>query len=91
MCQVVWNEDLVSKVVARAYLQLLKELLEDAKEGSISADTWYTFLPSLQKTKGRWLKMAKQVWGGLLELPCIATEVSWLPMGREKGKEGIHH
>ncbi|XP_050739330.1 sacsin-like isoform X8 [Eriocheir sinensis] len=72
---VVWNEDLVSKVVPRAYLELLKELLEEAKEGSFSADTWYTFLPSLRGTAGRWHEMAKQVWCGLLDLPVIATEV----------------
>lgn len=81
--QVVWNEDLASKVVPRAYLELLRELLEEAKEGSISADAWYTFLPSLRGTAGRWHEMAKQVWSGLLDLPVIATEVSCLGAERE--------
>ncbi len=74
--------------MARGYLQLLKELLKEATEGSISTDTWYTFLPSLQETNGRWHEMARQVWGDLLALPIIATEVSGGGVERDKGISG---
>ena len=63
-------------MVAKGYLLLLKELLKEATEGIISTDTWYTFLPSLQGTNGRWYAMARKVWDGFLDQPFIATEVS---------------
>lgn len=75
--QVLWNEELVNKVVAKAYLELLKELLNKAEQSSIQcADIWYTFLPSLQVTTGRWHEMAEKVWHGLWKLPIIFSEVS---------------
>lgn len=74
--QVLWNEGLVSRVVAKAYLELLKELLSKVQQSNIQcADIWYTFLPSLQMTTGRWHDMAEKVWHGLWELPIIFSEV----------------
>lgn len=75
ICQVLWNEELVQKVVARAYTKLLKQLLKETKCAAIDATTWYTFLPNLSITTGRWKQMATKVWHDLLTLTIISSEV----------------
>ncbi|KAG0730283.1 Sacsin [Chionoecetes opilio] len=73
--QVLWNEALVVKVVAKAYTKLLTELLHNTRNNTIDTTTWYTFLPDLSQTVGRWQQVARQVWQDLLSQPIIASEV----------------
>ena len=93
--QVIWNEELALKVVATAYTHLLKHLLKETQEGNIDAATWYTFLPDLNNTTGRWQQMAEKVWHNILQLPIISSEVSFefvytcYKRGKMKGRECV--
>ena len=74
----MWNEDLVVKVVAKAYQELLRQLLNEAKSGNIDAPTWYSFLPHLGTLTGRWLNLGEKVWQDIVKLDFISSEVCFI-------------
>ncbi|KAG0717003.1 hypothetical protein GWK47_008329 [Chionoecetes opilio] len=55
--QVLWNEERVVKVVAKAYTKRLTELLHNTRNNSIDTTTWYTCLPDLSQTVCGFLKV----------------------------------
>lgn len=76
----LWNEELVSTVLIEAYVTLLHTKLKEATSGSCDVDTWYSLLPDLTSTNGRWNQLARQLWQKLLPLRIVYTAVSALSL-----------
>ncbi|XP_069164244.1 sacsin-like isoform X2 [Procambarus clarkii] len=72
---VLWNEELVSKVVVEAYYTLLSKILQELATRSCDMDTWYSFLPNCHSSKGRWKELSIKLWGRLKSCPILYSEV----------------
>lgn len=72
---VLWNEELVRLTVTEAYLELLLAMLEKIKANHFGADAWYSILPDVESTKGRWKELASSMWSKLYCLPIFYSEV----------------
>ncbi|XP_069939467.1 sacsin-like isoform X2 [Cherax quadricarinatus] len=81
--EVLWNEELVSKVIVEAYFTLLCGVLEDLKSKSFHMETWYNLLPHINSSKGRWRELATALWSRLKSLPILYSEVKGCMMRPE--------
>ncbi|XP_063598910.1 sacsin-like [Penaeus indicus] len=72
---VLWNEELVRQTVMEAYSVMLHTMLEKLKTNQIDVKTWYSVLPDLESTKGRWKIMASVIWSRLCHTPILYSEV----------------
>ncbi|XP_047484066.1 sacsin-like [Penaeus chinensis] len=72
---VLWNEELVRQTVMEAYSLILHVMLEKLKTNQIEVKTWYSVLPDLESTQGRWKTIASAMWSRLCHLPILYSEV----------------
>nr|XP_045603567.1 sacsin-like [Procambarus clarkii] len=75
---VLWNEELVCKVVVEAYFTLLGKVVEElgSPPRPSHLTTWYSLLPDIESSTGRWRKLATHLWSRLKSLPILFSEVS---------------
>ncbi|XP_042228799.1 sacsin-like, partial [Homarus americanus] len=72
---VMWNEELVSKVIVEAYCTLLRQVLQETATTLCHVEIWYSLLPDLNSTSGRWRELAKELWSRLITQPILYSEV----------------
>ncbi|XP_069195009.1 sacsin-like isoform X1 [Procambarus clarkii] len=71
-----WNEELVTTVVVEAYFMLLCKVLKEmtSRSNSYHVETWYSLLPDIKSSKGRWNKLATELWSRLKSYPILYSE-----------------
>lgn len=72
---VLWNEELVRETVMEAYSVMLHAMLEKLKKNQIGVNTWYSVLPDVESTSGRWKTIASIMWSRLCHLPIFYSQV----------------
>ncbi|KAK3889109.1 hypothetical protein Pcinc_006851 [Petrolisthes cinctipes] len=71
---VIWNEELVSEVVLKAYNKLLLHVHTQTVKGIYQPQMWYSVLPDLGTTTARWHQLATQLWRKILHLPILHSQ-----------------
>ncbi|XP_069186858.1 sacsin [Procambarus clarkii] len=83
---VLWNEELVCKVVVEAYFTLLGKVVEElgSPPRPSHLTTWYSLLPDIESSTGRWRKLATHLWSRLKSLPILFSEAEGCMMRPEE-------